>query len=58
MMKTISAKDEETKSRMERLFSTAQYVAKEKKKKKKFTGLCDLQERSGLDVGNNYRNEI
>ena len=30
MMKTISAKlDEETKSRMERLFNTAHYVAKE-----------------------------
>ena len=25
---------------------------------KKFTGLCDLQEKNGLDIGNNYRNEI
>ena len=43
---------------MERLFSTAHYVAKESLAFKKFTGLCDLQERSGLDVGNNYRNEM
>ena len=49
MMKTISAKpDEETKSRMERLFNTAHYV----------TGLCDLQEKNGLDIGNNYRNRM
>ena len=43
---------------MERLFSTAHYVAKESLAFKKFKGLCDLQERSGLDVGNNYRNEM
>ena len=56
MMKTISAKpDEETKSRMERLFNTAHYVAKEVLAFKKFTGLCDLQEKNGLDIGNNYR---
>ena len=59
MMKTISAKpDEETKSRMERLFNTAHYVAKEVLAFKKFTGLCDLQEKNGLDIGNNYRNRM
>ena len=59
MMKTISAKlDEESKSRMEGLFNTAHYVAKEGLALKKFTGLCDLQKRNGLDVGNNYRNEM
>ena len=59
MMKTVSAKlDDETKSRMEKLFNTAHYVAKEGLAFKKFTGLCDLQEKNGLDIGNNYRNEI
>ena len=59
MMKTISAKpDEETKSRMERLFNTAHYVAKEVLAFKKLTGLCDLQEKNGLDIGNNYRNRM
>ena len=59
MMKTISAKlDEETKSRMERLFNTAHYVAKEVLALKKFTGLCDLQEKNGLDIGNNYCNRM
>ena len=33
-------------------------VAKEGLTFKKFTGLCDLQEKNGLDIGNNYRNEI
>jgi len=51
--KTVSAKlDEETKSRMERLFNTAHYVAKEGLAFKKFMGLCDLQEKNGLDIGN------
>ena len=59
MMKTISAKlDEETKSRMKRLFNTAHYVAKAGLAFKKFTGLCDLQEKNGLDIGNNYRNRM
>lgn len=59
MMKTISAKlDEETKSRMGRLFNTAHYVAKEGLAFRKFTGLCDLQEKNGLDMGTNYRNEM
>ena len=58
-MKTVSAKlDDETKSRMKRLFNTAHYVAKEGLAFKKLTGLCDLQEKNGLDIGNNYRNEI
>ena len=59
MMKTISAKlYDETKSRMERLFNTAHYVAKEGLAFKTFTGLCDLQEKNGLDIGNNYRNKM
>ena len=59
MMKTVSAKlDDETKSRMEKLFNTAHYVAKEGLAFKKFTGLCDLQEKNGLNIGNNYRNKI
>ena len=59
MMKTVSENlDDETKSRMEKLFNTAHYVAKEGLAFKKFTGLCDLQEKDGLDIGNNYRNEI
>ena len=45
MIKTICAKpDEETKSRMERLFNTAHHVAKEVLAFKKLTDLCDLQE--------------
>lgn len=57
MMKTISAKlDEQTKSRMERLFNTAHYVAKEGLMFKKCTCLCDLLEKNGIDMGNNYRN--
>ena len=59
MMKKISVKlDEGTKSRMEKLFNTAHYVVKEGLALKKFTGLCDLQEKNGLDIGNNYRNRM
>ena len=56
MMKTISAKlDEETKSRMEIYCSLC---GKGRARIKKFTGLCDLQEKNGLDIGNNYRNRM
>ena len=59
MMKTVSANlDDETKSRMEKLFNTAHYVAKEGLAFKKFMGLCDLQEKNGLNIGNDYRNKI
>ena len=59
MMKTVSAKlDDETKSSMEKVFNTAHYVAKESLAFNKFTGLCDLQEKNGLNIANNYRNKI
>ena len=41
---------------MERLFNTAHYVVKEGLAFKEFTGLCNLQEKNGQDIGNNYRN--
>lgn len=58
-MKAISAKmDEETQARMERLFNTAHYVKKYGLTFKKFLGLCNLQEKNGLDMGKNYCNKI
>ena len=47
----------EEKNRMRILFNTAHFTAKEDLAMKKYPKLCNLQERNGLDLGNNYRND-
>ena len=58
MIKAMLAKlDQQTQSRMEIMFNTAFYVASEGLAFKKFPGLLDLQEKNGLDIGIQYRND-
>lgn len=52
-LKTISDTE---KKRMESLINTAHFMAKEDIAMAKFSELCDLQEKNGLDLGINYRN--
>ena len=40
----------------EKLFNTAYYIALEGEPMTKFSSLCDLQEKNGLNLGSNYRN--
>ena len=42
---------------MNRLFNTAFFTANENLAFSKFKGLCDLQEKNGLDLGSQYRND-
>ena len=48
--------DNESQERLEKLFNTAHFVAKEKIALAKFPGLCDLQEKNGINIGQHYRN--
>ena len=58
IVKVMSAKiDQQTESRMNMLLKTAFYVASEGLAFKKFSGLLDLQEKNGLDIGTQYRND-
>ena len=42
---------------MHKLFNTAFYIASENLAFSKFKGLCDLQEKNGLDFGSQYKND-
>jgi len=48
--------DQETKARLNKLFNTAFYIASENLAFSKFKGLCNLQEKNGLDFGSQYKN--
>ena len=53
----INKIDNEAASRLNRLFNTAFFTANENLAFSKFKGLCDLQEKNGLDLGSQYRND-
>ena len=52
----FSKRDQETEARLHKLFNTAFYIANENLAFSKFKGLCDLQEKNGLDFGSQYKN--
>ena len=52
----FSKRNQETEARLHNLFSTAVYIASENLAFSKFKGLCDLQEKNGLDFGSQYKN--
>ena len=53
----LSNIDEKAQKRMERIFNTAFHVAKKKKPFSDFPDLLVLQEKNGLDIGDQYRND-
>ena len=53
----FSKRDQETEARLHKLFNTAFYIASENLAFSKFKGLCDLQEKNGLDFGSQYKND-
>ena len=57
MQKIVCKLTKEKETRMKALFNTAFYVADEKLAFKKYPGLCNLQEKNGVDLGNMYRND-
>ena len=48
---------QETEARMHKLFNTAFYIVSENLAFSKFKGLCNLQEKNGLDFGSQYKND-
>ena len=54
----MSAKlDQQTEERMNILFNTVFYIASGGLAFKKFSGLLDLQEKNGLDIGTQYHTD-
>ena len=53
----FSKRDQETEARLHKLFNTAFYIASENLAFRKFKGLCNLQEKNGLDFGSQYKND-
>ena len=53
----FSKRDQETEARLHKLFNTAFYIANENLAFSKSKGLCDLQEKNGLDFGTQYKND-
>ena len=48
--------NKESQERLEKLFNTVHFIAKEKLAITKFSNLCILQEKNGLNIGQHYRN--
>ena len=48
--------DKESQERLEKLLNTAHFIAKEKLTQTKFSNLCVLQEKNGLNICQHYRN--
>ena len=48
--------DEKNSPVYEKLFNIAYYVATEGEPMTKFEKLCSLQEKNGVEIGKNYRN--
>ena len=57
MEKHLNNLSAEEQNRMRMLINTAHFTAKEDVAMKKFHKLCDLQEKNGLAMGQNYRND-
>lgn len=53
---TVSRISQESQARLEKLFNTAHYIAKENLAFQKYASLCDLQAKNQVDLGPNYRN--
>ena len=53
----FSKRDQETEARLHKLFNTAFYIASEDLAFSKFKGLCNLEEKNGLDFGSQYKND-
>ena len=49
--------EESTLKKMEILFNTAYHIAKNEMPFTKFAGLCALQKKNGVDVGETYMND-
>lgn len=53
----IKSLDEKQREHLKALTNTGFFVAKEGLAFRKFSGLCDLQEKNGVQMGDMYRNE-
>ena len=51
----FSKREQETEARVHRLFNTAFYIASENLAFSKFKGLCNLQEKNGINFGIQYK---
>ena len=54
--KIFSRISQESQARLEKLFNTAHYIAKENLCLQKYTSICKLLEKNQVDLGPNYRN--
>ena len=55
LQKIVLRISQESQPRLEKLFNTAHYTAKENLAFQKYASLCDLQAKNQVDLGPNYR---